>query len=332
MMARSHSDDAALPLCPIAHSGSDGAGGVTEYRCDALIIGGGPAGLTAAIYLARYHRRIIVVDEGNSRVKWIPRSHNHAGFPDGIAGEDLLHRMREQAERYGATIVNGRIDTVAQNADDFDACGVGITLSARSILIATGVENRRPSIDAATHRDALERGLLRYCPICDGYEATGQAIGVIGADTHGVAEALFLRTFSDRITLVAHKTLELDACDRGALEAAGIAVAPSALDQIDFAEEHVTLRLADETQLQFDTIYPALGSDSNNALARQLGAKLSDERCIVVDTKQRTSVSGVYAAGDIVISLDQISVAMGHAAIAATTLHNDLRKRDGHTR
>ena len=242
MMARSHSDDAALPLCPIAHSGSDGPGGVTEYRCDALIIGGGPAGLTAAIYLARYHRRIIVVDEGNSRVKWIPRSHNHAGFPDGIAGEDLLHRMREQAERYGATIVNGRIDTVAQNADDFDAC------------------------------------------------------------------------------------------DRGALEAAGIAVAPSALDQIDFAEEHVTLRLADETQLQFDTIYPALGSDSNNALARQLGAKLSDERCIVVDTKQRTSVSGVYAAGDIVISLDQISVAMGHAAIAATTLHNDLRKRDGHTR
>ena len=92
--------------------------------------------MTAAIYLARYHRRIIVVDEGNSRVKWIPRSHNHAGFPDGIAGEDLLHRMREQAERYGATIVNGRIDTVAQNADDFDACGVG-TVSYTHLTLPT---------------------------------------------------------------------------------------------------------------------------------------------------------------------------------------------------
>ena len=324
MMAHNHSDYATSP--PALH----GPGGVAKERCDVLIIGAGPAGLTAAIYLARYHRRVIVVDEGNSRARWIPRSHNHAGFPDGITGEDLLHRMREQAERYGATIVTGRIDTVTQNAADFDAGGVGITLSARSILIATGVENRRPSIDAAAHRDALDRGLLRYCPICDGYEATGQAIGVIGADTHGVAEALFLRTFSDRITLVAHHDFELDPCDRGALDEAGIAVAPSALDQIHFSEKHVTLRLADATELQFDTIYPALGSDSNNALAQQLGAELSDDRCIVVDTKQRTSILGVYAAGDIVKSLDQISVAMGHAAIAATALHNDLRKRDGH--
>ncbi|WP_083949184.1 NAD(P)/FAD-dependent oxidoreductase [Sphingobium cloacae] len=82
-------------------------------RCgpyDALIVGGGPAGLTAAIYLARYRRRVIVVDEGHSRAKWIPRSHNHAGFPDGINGEELLGRIRDQAERYGATITTGRID------------------------------------------------------------------------------------------------------------------------------------------------------------------------------------------------------------------------------
>lgn len=260
---------------PHARSGSYGAGGVTEYRCDALIIGGGPAGLTAAIYLARYHRRVIVVDEGNSRAKWIPRSHNHAGFPDGIAGEALLNRMREQAERYGATILIGRIDTVAQNADKFEARGVGIILSARSIVIATGVENRRPSIDAAAHRDALDRGLLRYCPICDGYEATGQAIGVIGADTHGVAEALFLRTFSDRITLIANETFELDASDRETLNAAGVAIAPSALSQIDFSGDRVTLCLADATELRFDTIYPALGSDSNNDLAQHSALNLA---------------------------------------------------------
>lgn len=302
---------------------------MTADRYDALIVGGGPGGLTAAIYLARYHRRVIVVDEGHSRAKWIPLSHNHAGFPDGIAGDELLQRMREQAERYGATILTDRIETVDGKADAFEARGSAVTITARAVLIATGVENRRPALDADTHRDALQRGMLRYCPVCDGYEATGQAIGVIGANTHGVAEALFLRTFSDRITFVAHEAIDLAADDLAALAAAGIAVAPSPLARMDFFGDRVALRLTDDSELHFDTIYPALGSDSNNALARQLGVELSDDRCIVVDTKQRASVVGIYAAGDIVMSLDQISVAMGHAAIAATALHNDLRNRDG---
>lgn len=302
---------------------------MTADRYDALIVGGGPAGLTAAIYLARFHRRVVVVDEGHSRAKWIPLSHNHAGFPNGIAGDELLRRMCEQAERYGATILSDRIETVSGNADALEARGSAVTIWARTILIATGVENRRPALDADTHRDALQRGMLRYCPICDAHEATGQAIGVIGANTHGVAEALFLRTFSDRITLVAQEAIDLDADDRAALATAGIAVAPSPLARMEFSSDQVSLHLTDDSELHFDTIYPALGSDSNNELARQLGVELSDDRCIVVDAKQRTSVAGVYAAGDIVMSLDQISVAMGHAAIAATALHNDLRNRDG---
>jgi len=302
---------------------------MTADRYDALIVGGGPGGLTAAIYLARYHRRVVVVDEGHSRAKWIPLSHNHAGFPDGIAGEELLRRMREQAKRYGAKILTDRIETVDGKADAFEAQGSTVTISARAVLIATGVENRRPALDADTHRDALQRGALRYCPVCDGYEATGLAIGVIGADTHGVAEALFLHTFSDRITLVAHETIDLSADDRSALAAAGIKIAARPLARMDFSGDRVALHLTDGSELHVDTVYPALGSDSNNALARQLGVELSDDRCIVVDTKQRASVAGVYAVGDIVMSLDQISVAMGHAAIAATALHNDLRNHDG---
>lgn len=302
---------------------------MTADRYDALIVGGGPGGLTAAIYLARYHRRVVVVDEGHSRAKWIPLSHNHAGFPDGIAGEELLRRMREQAKRYGATILTDRIENIDGKVDGFEARGFTATIAARTVLLATGVENRRPALDVDTHCDALQRGLLRYCPVCDGYEATGLAIGVIGANTHGVAEALFLRTFSDRITLVARETIDLGAEDRAALAAAGIAVAPSPMARMDFSGDRVALHLTDGSDLHFDTVYPALGSDSNNALARQLGVELSDDRCIVVDTKQRASIAGVYAAGDIVMSLDQISVAMGHAAIAATALHNDLRNRDG---
>lgn len=301
---------------------------MTADRYDALIVGGGPGGLTAAIYLARYHRRVVVVDEGHSRAKWIPLSHNHAGFPDGIAGEELLRRMREQAERYGATILTDRIETIDGKADAFEAQGCAVTITARAVVLATGVENRRPAMDAATHRDALNRGLLRYCPVCDGYEATGQSIGVIGADSHGVAEALFLTTYSDDVTLLAHETMELTGKDRTDLWGAGVKVKESPLEELIF-DEMAMARLRDGSDCSFDTIYPALGSDSNNALAKLLGLALSDDRCIVFDPKQRTSVSGVYAAGDIVMSLDQISVAMGHAAIAATALHNDLRNRDG---
>ncbi len=299
-------------------------------QCDVLIVGGGPAGLTAAIYLSRYHRRVIVVDAGHSRAKWIPLSHNHAGFPHGINGEELLGRMREQAERYGATIVTGLIEELQGEVDAFEARGAGMAFTARAVVLATGVENRRPPMDGATHRDALDRGLLRYCPVCDGYEATGQAIGVIGADRHGVAEALFLRTFSDNVTLLTHQSVELSQTDRASLSSAGIKVQESPIDALEFTDAAV-VRLRDGSLCRFNTIYPALGSDSNSALAKAFGLKLSDDRCIVVDSKQRSSTAGIYAAGDIVMSLDQISVAMGHAAIAATTLHNDLRQREGTT-
>lgn len=296
---------------------------------DTLIVGGGPAGLTAAIYLARYHRSVLVVDDGNSRARWISRSHNHAGFPDGIGGEELLARMGEQARRYGAKFAAGRIDHIAQQDGHFVADGPGGAIRARTVVLATGVENKRPAMDDAAHADALRRHLLRYCPVCDGYEASGQAIAVLGADSHGVSEALFLRGFSDDICLLAQTSVELDRDDRAALDAAGVAVAASPVAAIDCSGDMVSVTFADGTQRIFDTLYPALGSDSKADLARLLGVDLSDAGCIHVDAKQRTNVAGVYSAGDIVAALDQISVAMGHAAIAATTLHNDLRERDG---
>lgn len=298
---------------------------------DALVVGGGPAGLTAAIYLARYRRRVVLIDNGKSRARLIPRSHNHAGFPDGIGGEHLLERMRSQAEHYGAVIRTDHLDRLEPTPDGFVAHGSEAVVRARAVVLATGVVNRCPNLDAEAHRGALQRGLLRYCPICDGYEAREQAIGVIGADTHGAAEAMFLRTFSDNVTLIAHEKNDLTEDERAQLQSAKIEIAPSPMQTLSFSEADAAVTLADGTRLRFDTIYPALGSDANDSLARQVGVDLNEGGCIVVDAKQRTNVRGVYAAGDIVLALDQISVATGHAAIAATALHNDLRERDGET-
>ena len=299
---------------------------------DCLIVGGGPAGLTAAIYLARFHRRAVVVDDGDSRALWIPRSHNHAGFPDGITGAELLARMTAQAERYGATLVRGRIDVIEAAGDLLCARGDGLAFQARTVILATGVVNRRPDVDPATHRSALDRGLLRYCPVCDGFEATDQAIGVLGASARGVAEAAFLSAYSKNVTLLAVEAAEVEATDQALLDRLGIRLEERPVARLDLTGARAVAHLDDGAELRFDTVYPALGTDTNDMLAQALGLEMGDGCCIAVDQKQRTSVGAVYAAGDIVYALDQISVAMGQAAIAATTLHNDLRRQDGEMR
>ena len=297
-----------------------------EPILDCLIIGGGPAGLTAAIYLARFHLDILVVDGGKSRASWIPCTRNHAGYPDGIAGTDLLQRMRDQACKYGAKIETEFVTKLERDEKLglFTATWGSGEARARAVLLATGVTNRRPPMDEELHDDALARGLVRYCPICDGYEVTDKRVGVIGSDSHGVAEALFIRSYTADVTLIApDKALDLKANDHARLKNAGIDCVDGPAQAVAIADNCIVVDTA-EGHYAFDSIYPALGSDTHTQLAEMVGADLSKEACIKVDSHQRTSVPGLYAAGDVVIGLDQISHAMGEGGVAATTIRNDL--------
>lgn len=295
-------------------------------EADVAIVGGGPAGLTAAIYLTRFHLRTLVIDAGHGRALMIPVSHNHAGHPAGIPGTDLVARMRAQASEYGARIIDAEASSISGTAGDF-RIDAGGGFRARAVLLATGVRNHRPKMDDALHADAVARGLMRYCPICDGFEVTDKRIAVIGSGSHGVDEAIFLRSYSRDITLIAADGRhDLDAPQRARLADAGIA----AIDgpATDFRIEAGTISLETGTgRRQFDTVYPALGSLVRSGLAEQLGADLADAGCIRVDAHQRTSIKGLYAAGDVVPGLDQISSAMGQAAVAATAIRNDLAER-----
>ena len=296
---------------------------------DCLIIGGGPAGLTAAIYLARFHLDILVVDAGKSRASWIPCTHNHAGYPDGINGQELLERMREQARKYGAKIQTERVTKLEQCEEGVFAATWGSgSRKTRSVLIATGVTNRRPPMEPEMHDDALSRGLIRYCPICDGYEVTDKKVGVIGSDGHGVAEALFLRSFTADITLIApHAALEVSDEDQQRLAEAGIKTVDGPAEGVAFDHEYIVIDTA-EGHHTFDSVYPALGSDTHTQLAEMVGAPLGKDGCIAVDSHQRAGIPGLYAAGDVVIGLDQISHAMGEGGVAATTIRNDLANRN----
>ena len=297
-----------------------------EPILDCLIIGGGPAGLTAAIYLARFHLDIMVVDAGKSRASWIPCTRNVSGFPDGIKGIELLQRMRDQACKYGAKIETEFVTKLERDATSglfTGTCGSGCA-TGRTVLLATGVTNRRPPMDEELHDDALARGLVRYCPICDGYEVTDKRVGVIGSDHHGVAEALFIRSYTADVTLIApDKALHLTAEDQHKLAEAGIESVDGPAHAVAITGECIVVDTA-EGHYTFDSIYPALGSDTHTQLSEMLGAELSEKGCIKVDRHQRTSVPGLYAAGDVVIGLDQISHAMGEGGVAATTIRNDV--------
>ncbi|MBB6123348.1 NAD(P)/FAD-dependent oxidoreductase [Sphingobium subterraneum] len=290
------------------------------------IIGGGPAGLTAAIYLARFNLRTMVIDAGDSRAALIPLTRNHAGFPEGISGEALLQRMRDQAIKYGVQIVQARVEGVAKDGADFRVRYQQSELVAHSVLLAAGVHNHRPDMADDVHDDALRRGLLRYCPICDGYEVKDRRVAVLGSGEHGAKEALFLRSYTKDVTLICpdgpHACSDSDA----RVTQAGIVMVDGPCTGISIRDDSIQLDVGGRT-LSFDALYPALGSKVRSDVIRALKPHMSEEGCMIVDAHQRTDIAGLYAAGDVVLGLDQISHAMGDGGVAATTIRNDLDER-----
>ncbi len=295
---------------------------------DCLVVGGGPAGLTAAIYLSRYHLDILVVDGGKSRASWIPTTRNLAGFPDGISGTELLRRMRDQAQLYGTRIEDGQVTRIEACEDGLFAADWGSgKVKARSVLLATGVSNRRPTIDPDKHDDAVARGLIRYCPICDGYEVTDKKVAIIGNADRGPGEALFMRSYTPDVTLIdPDGPIDVSAEDAKRLKAGGVTMIDGPIAALEPGETTIIVATKGK-RLEFDTVYPALGSDTHVQLAEMLAAELSKDCCILVDSHQRASIPGLYAAGDVVKGLDQISHAMGEGGVASTTIRNDLAKQ-----
>jgi thioredoxin reductase (NADPH) len=301
---------------------------VSDDAPEVLVIGAGPAGLTAATYLARFRRRVLVADGGAPRASWIPVSHNMPGFPDGVTGDAVLKRMTEQAIEYGAVIEAGRVEGLAREGDGFVAGLNGREVRARAVLLATGVVDHHPDLPGVER--AIERSLVRICPICDGYEAIDKAVAVIGDDDKGKREAAFLRTYSDRVTLIHTGSDEaLGATDE--LERMGIELIRAPIDNVRLEGDRVTALGWGGADRAFDLVYSALGTSPNVALADSLGAQTGEDGRMFVDHHQQTSVPGLYAAGDVVRGLNQIAVASAEAAVAATAIHNGLREADGWT-
>ena len=171
-----------------------------EKDVECLIVGGGPAGLTAAIYLARYRRRIAIVDGGSSRAALIPISHNYPGFANGISGPDLLKTLRSQVREFGVSIHEGHVTDLRRSDRGYVAIFEASEIRASRVLVATGIVDKTP--DLLGLDGAVSDGAIRYCPVCDGYDVRGRKVAVLGRTRDCFEKALFMRTYSRDVTML----------------------------------------------------------------------------------------------------------------------------------
>ena len=298
---------------------------------DCIIIGAGSAGLTAALYLGRYRRDVHVVHDGSARAARIPLTHNVPGFPEGISGTDLLERMTAHAQTYGARFHDGRVIGLTLTTDGFHVALEGGQFSdSRTVILATGILLNQVDLTHDVHEQAIEDDVLRYCAVCDAYEHIDRKIGVVGCEESGVGQALFLSRYSDQVTLYPDDPQAMDPADRAKLEANGVSISCMPMVRVSPTTTTMEVWTEDGTNLTaFDVVYPCFGTRPRTDLARQLGLTVDDGGCLDSGAHFETSAPGFFAAGDIVRGLDQISVAMGHGAIAATGVHSRLRGLDG---
>jgi thioredoxin reductase (NADPH) len=291
---------------------------------ECLIVGAGPAGLTAAVYLARFRRRVAIVDAGQSRAAYIPVSRNCPGFPDGISGVELLARLRDQASHYGIRVIEGRVESLALGNTGFVAAVNAEEIRVPRVLLATGIVDLEPQM--GNLREAIAAGAIRLCAICDAYDVIGRKLAIYGPARTTLEHARFLRTYSSDVTLLLPPgDAAVDDADRAAAREARITLVEDPVAEVRLTgERRIAVRTAGGTEHDFDTLYPALGCRMRSELAIAIGARCTEQGDVIVDEHQRTSVPGLYAAGDVVKALNQISVAVGHAAIAATHIHNHL--------
>ena len=290
---------------------------------DVAIIGGGPAGLSAALVLGRARRRVVVVDAGTPRNA--PAAHMQ-GFlsRDGMPPADLLEAARAEVQRYGVEIVQDRV--VDATAGFVLRLAGGRTVEARRVLLAMGAVDDLPDVLGA--RERWGRDLL-HCPYCHGWEVRDQRVGVLGTGPGSVEHAHLLRQWTRDLIFFAH-TYAVDAGERATLDARGIAVVDGSVERLVVTDDRLrAVRLADGRSVARDALFirPALRGHADGPAAA-LGCEVLAGGIVRVDVNGRTSVPGVWAAGNAANPRAQVITAAGEGSAVAIAINNDLVEDD----
>jgi len=290
---------------------------------EVIIVGGGIAGLSAAIYLGRAQRDTLVIDSGHSMAKWEPKVENYLGFPEGVDGDDLLKYGRKQAHKHEVDFVDDEIEELAPENGGFRLRGKKAKYTCESLLLATGIFHIPPEIPGV--RECLGHSMF-FCKDCDGYRVRGKAIAIMGANNEAVEYALGMLSYSACVVVATNG--EKRTWDEQHAKWLAEYEIPVYTDRIaDCQHSKCQVRglvLADGTEVKIDNIFTTRGDVFHTQLAEGLGAKLDGEGQIEVDQCMRTSVPGLYAAGCVTPANCQMIIAAGQGAAAAQAINRDL--------
>jgi thioredoxin reductase len=296
---------------------------VTIERYDVVIAGGGPAGLSAALWLGRYQRRVRVFDAGDPRNEPAWAVHGYPGIQDPSPIE-LCRRFLQQARGEAVLHTPGELVQIHGQKNEFVLRSAdGEAVQARRVLLAYGLRDYIPDIDGLR---ALYGTTVFHCADCDGPSVAGLRIGVLGWNRYGANLALYLRHWSEHITLLTGG-LDTEFTDAAAqaLHEHGIALRHEPIARVQGNGGNLTqVEFTTAPPLRLDALFFHLGSEPRCNLAEQLGCKLDDDGYIVVDRGQETSVSGIYAAGDITGPPHLASIAAAEGVRAALAMHRSL--------
>ncbi len=297
---------------------------MSDSSYDVAIVGGGPAGLTAALWLARYLRKVVLIDAGDPR-NWETRGiHGYLGL-EGITSPELRTRGRDEARRFGAVFIDATVSRVDRVDDDRFRVTLddGVSVIAERLLLAIGVRDDWPDIPGL---DRCYGATAHVCPDCDGYEARGKKTVVIASGRKAVGMALALATWTNRIVICTNgEPAAISAESLAKLDQLNIPILEARVKCVRSQDgETRCLDLEGGMQLDCDQIFFAIGQEASDDLAAQLGCERDEIGRAITDEHFHTSVRNVYAAGDIVHGPQIAIAAAGSGAVAALSIHHSL--------
>ena len=297
------------------------------YMYDVVIVGAGPAGLSAALVLGRCRRRVLVCDAGSPRNARARELHGYL-TRDGIPPLDLLRAGREELRPYGIQPREVKVTGIAIGPEGFAiTLADGDRLQARTVLIAGGVTDRLPDIPGLDECYGIS---VHHCPYCDGWEERDKSVAVIGYGAAGTGLSLSLKTWSDRVILCSNGGARLRPAHREQLAQHNIEVRESGIVRVDHDDGHVRdLVMARGDRVPCDTIFFTTGQRPQCDLPRELGCTLNRQGLVKTDRLGQTRVPGLYVAGDASHDVQFAIVAAAEGAKAAVAINKALQQRAG---
>ncbi|MCC9135817.1 NAD(P)/FAD-dependent oxidoreductase [Pontibacter silvestris] len=293
---------------------------------DVIIIGGGPAGLNAAMLLGRSRRKVLVFDSGEPRNRWA-KTMNGFLSSDGVNPQEFIQKGREELKKYGVEMLFKKVDSATYSKGQFVVDDEeGTVYHSRKLLLATGLKDNLPQLDGL---EPLYGKSIHHCPYCDGWESRDKAIAVYGQERRGIGQALAMKTWSDSVTLFTDGTNSLNRADRELLQRNGVDICTTAIDRLEGEEgmlQHIVLKNGERREQQ--AMFFSLGTKQQSDLGEQLGCEFTSKGVIKTRRLQQSNIPGLYVAGDAARDMQLVIVAAAEGAKAGVSINMELQKED----